>query len=111
MLRQLLYMPNIPEIFHVVFLKRRIYSYNVFCCKVTVLSVYGALVMYRLISIENRYNLCFWGIGSVKNACNYQFDTDSFKADLTMKMVVTSNKHSKIIKKVSNTRLSAKFIS
>ena len=63
-------------------------------------------MMYRLIGIGigNWYNRCFGGIGigigSVKNACNYRSDTDSFKADLTMKMVVSSNKHSKIISKL-----------
>ena len=61
-------------------------------------------MMYRLIGSGNRYDWCFLsmgiGIGSVKNACNYRSDTASFKTDLTMKKVVTSNKHSKIIKKL-----------
>ena len=56
--------------------------------------------MYRLIGIGTTG--VFWGIGSVKNACNYRSDTDSFKAALTMKMVVITDKHSKIIKKVVN---------
>ena len=63
------------------------------------------LVMYRLIGIIG----VFWGIGSVKNACNYQSDTDSFEADLTIKMVSATNIHNNF--KISNTRLSAKYIS
>ena len=59
-------------------------------------------MMYQLIGIG--IIGIFWGIsigiGSVKNVCNYRSDIDSFKADLTMKMVVTRNKHSKIISKL-----------
>ena len=54
------------------------------------------VVMYGLIGIIGG----FGDIGSVKNACNYRSITDSFKADLTMKMVVASNKHSKLILKL-----------